>query len=139
MHSVGILSCVAAEGFVAKTQGIKLAEEQREIVRKLEEEIKVDPASHTTHELDQALAKLKELKARAQVDVSFEMAAEGAFNACPFGTYRREQDKECQKCPDFSTTVTRAANSPEQCVAAPGYQVLARPLSPTHSCLTHSL
>ncbi len=48
---------------------------------KLEEEIEVDPASHTTYEFDQALAKLEELKARAQVDVSLEIAAEGAFNA----------------------------------------------------------
>ena len=106
---------------------------------KLEEEIKVDPASHTTYNLDQDLAKLEELKARAQLDVSLEIAAEGAFNACPFGTYRREQDTDCQKCPDFSTTVTSAVNSPEQCVVAPGYQVLAHPLSPSHSCLTHSL
>ena len=30
---------------------------------KLEEEIKVDPESHTTYEIDQALAKLEELKA----------------------------------------------------------------------------
>ena len=79
-HSVGILSCVAAEGFVAKTQGIKLAEEQREIVRKLEEEIKVNPASHTTHELDKALAKLYELMARTQLDVLLEIAAEDAFS-----------------------------------------------------------
>ena len=42
-----------------------MAEEQGELVRKLKEEIKTDPASHTKEELDEAVAKLKELKAKA--------------------------------------------------------------------------
>ena len=47
------------------SQWAKLAEEQGEVVRKIKEEIKADPASHTKEELDEAVAKLKELKAKA--------------------------------------------------------------------------
>ena len=47
------------------SQWIKLAEEQGEKVRKLKEDMKADPASHTKDELGEALAKLKELKAKA--------------------------------------------------------------------------
>ena len=46
------------------SQWVKLAEEQGEIVRKLKEEIKADP-SRPKDELDAAVAKLKELKAKA--------------------------------------------------------------------------
>ena len=47
------------------SQWAKMAEEQGEVVRKLKEEIKADPASHPKEELDAAVAKLKELKAKA--------------------------------------------------------------------------
>ena len=47
------------------SQWAKLAEEQGEVVRKIKEAIKADPASHTKEELDAAVAKLKELKAKA--------------------------------------------------------------------------
>ena len=47
------------------SQLIKMAEEQGELVRKLKEEIKTDPASNTKEELDEAVAKLKELEAKA--------------------------------------------------------------------------
>jgi DNA-binding transcriptional regulator GbsR (MarR family) len=47
------------------SQWIKMAEDQGELVRKLKEEIKADPASHTKEELEEAVAKLKELKAKA--------------------------------------------------------------------------
>ena len=47
------------------SQWVKLAEEQGEIVRKIKEDMKADPASHTKEELDAAVAKLKELKAKA--------------------------------------------------------------------------
>lgn len=40
-----------------------MAEEQGEVVRKLKEDVKADPARKD--ELDQAVAKLKELKAKA--------------------------------------------------------------------------
>ena len=43
----------------------KAAEEQGEVVRKIKEAIKADPAAHTKDELDAAVAKLKELKAKA--------------------------------------------------------------------------
>jgi hypothetical protein len=43
----------------------RLAEEQGETVRKLKEDIKADPSSHTKDELDEALVKLKELKTKA--------------------------------------------------------------------------
>jgi len=43
----------------------KAAEEQGEVVRKIKEAIKADPAAHTKEELDEAVAKLKELKAKA--------------------------------------------------------------------------
>ena len=49
----------------AMSQWVKLADEQGELVRKLKEEIKADPASHPKEELDAAVAKLKELKAKA--------------------------------------------------------------------------
>ena len=49
----------------AMSQWVKLAEEQGEIVRKIKEDMKADPASHTKEELDAAVAKLKELKAKA--------------------------------------------------------------------------
>jgi hypothetical protein len=47
------------------SQWAKLAEEQGEVVRKIKEAIKADPAAHTKEELDAAVAKLKELKAKA--------------------------------------------------------------------------
>jgi hypothetical protein len=49
----------------AMAQWVKMAEEQGEIVRIIKEEMKADPASHTKEELDAAVAKLKELKAKA--------------------------------------------------------------------------
>ena len=44
---------------------VKLAEEQGKIVRIIKEDMEADPASHTKEELDAAVAKLKELKAKA--------------------------------------------------------------------------
>eukprot|EP00288_Rhodomonas_lens_P016757 CAMPEP_0177703458 /NCGR_PEP_ID=MMETSP0484_2-20121128/7681_1 /TAXON_ID=354590 /ORGANISM="Rhodomonas lens, Strain RHODO" /LENGTH=764 /DNA_ID=CAMNT_0019214811 /DNA_START=355 /DNA_END=2649 /DNA_ORIENTATION=+ len=43
----------------------KQAEEQGEVVRKMKEAIKADPASHSKEDLDKAVALLKELKAKA--------------------------------------------------------------------------
>ena len=45
------------------SQWMKMAEEQGEVVRKLKEDVKADPARKD--DLDQAVAKLKELKAKA--------------------------------------------------------------------------
>lgn len=54
-----------AVGKSTMSQWVKLAEEQGELVRKLKDEIKADPSSHPKEELDVAVAKLKELKAKA--------------------------------------------------------------------------
>ena len=49
----------------AMAQWVKMAEEQGEIVRKIKDEMRADTASHTKEELDAAVAKLKELKTKA--------------------------------------------------------------------------
>jgi tyrosyl-tRNA synthetase len=49
----------------AMAQWAKMAKEQGEIVRIIKDEMRADTASHTKEELDAAVAKLKQLKAKA--------------------------------------------------------------------------
>ena len=60
-------------GMAQWAQWVKLAEEQGEIVRIIKEDMKADPASHTKEELDAAVAKLTELKAKVDYSIIFKL------------------------------------------------------------------